>query len=87
MENQKSICQSCGMPMEKEDDFGTEAGGKKSEEYCRFCRKDGAFTDEGVTMVDKIKKNIAIAKQMGMSEEGATSLANKTIPGLKRWNK
>ena len=27
------ICQSCVMPMEKPEDFGTEADGSRNEEY------------------------------------------------------
>jgi hypothetical protein len=87
MENEKQICQSCGMPMEKEEDFGTNADGSKNEEYCRYCYQGGKFTDEGITMEEKIAKNIAIAKQMGMDEEMAKNLANETIPNLKRWQK
>ena len=34
----QNICQSCGMPLEKEDDFGTNANGSKSEEYCFHAR-------------------------------------------------
>ena len=35
MENQnvKRFCQSCGMPLQNEADYGTEAGGARSEEY------------------------------------------------------
>ncbi len=31
---EKKICESCGMPMEKEEDFG---GGKIGNRYCIFC--------------------------------------------------
>ena len=36
MENQnvKRFCQSCGMPLQNEADYGTEARGARSEEYC-----------------------------------------------------
>jgi len=27
-------CESCGMPMQKKDDFG---GGKPNNKYCKFC--------------------------------------------------
>ena len=29
------ICQSCGMPMESEDDFGTNADGSPNSDYCK----------------------------------------------------
>ncbi|KYK26496.1 transcriptional regulator [Euryarchaeota archaeon SM23-78] len=83
MEN--PICQSCGMPMKSEEDFGTELDGEKNSEYCHYCYKNGRFTDEGITMEDKIKKNVKIAKKMGVPEDKAREMANKIIPTLKRW--
>ncbi len=82
----KTICQSCGMPM-SEKDFGTNKDETKNNEYCHFCFKNGKFTDEGITIAEKIKKNIQIAKSMGMPEAKAKALAEGTIPKLKRWRK
>ncbi|GAI16613.1 unnamed protein product, partial [marine sediment metagenome] len=31
------FCQSCAMPMQKPDDFGTNADVSKNEEYCHYC--------------------------------------------------
>lgn len=70
-----------------EGDFGTNANGTKSGEYCHFCFNGGKFTDEGITMEGKIRKNIEIAKGTGMPKEKAKSLAESTIPKLKRWRK
>jgi hypothetical protein len=81
------ICQSCGMPLQNEEDFGTNENGSKNLEYCHFCFQKGRFTDEGITMEEKIEKNIKIAKNMGMSEEKAREMATNTIPNLKRWKK
>jgi hypothetical protein len=33
--------------------------------------KEGRFTDEGITMEQKIAKNIPITKEMGISEDEA----------------
>lgn len=79
------ICQSCGMPLQGDEDFGTNLDGSKNAEYCRFCYKEGKYTDEGITMEKKIEKNIEIAKKMGMAEEQAKKIANSIIPKLKRW--
>jgi hypothetical protein len=81
------ICQSCGMPIQKEQDFGTNSSGSKNGEYCNFCFKNGKFVDEGITMEQKIKKNIEIAKKMGIPEEKAKEMANNIIPKLKRWQR
>lgn len=82
------ICQSCGMPMQKDEDFGTNADGGKNKEYCHFCFKDGKFTDEGITMEEKIEKLVEIAKtRINMPEEKAREMAENTLPKLKRWRK
>jgi hypothetical protein len=75
------------MPLQKEDDFGTNADGNKSEEYCFHCFQNGRFLDEGITLKDKINKNVKFAVQMGMSEAEARKMASKVLPNLKRWIK
>lgn len=82
------ICQSCGMPVQKNEDFGTNADGSKNQEYCHFCFEKGDFTDKGITMEQKIEKIVKIAvSQMNMPEAEAREMANKIIPTLKRWRK
>ena len=83
----KKICQSCGMPLEKEDDFGTNANGSKSEEYCFHCFQNGNFLDDGITLQEKIDKNVKFAVQIGMSESKARKMASEVLPKLKRWKK
>ena len=63
------VCQSCGMLLEKPDDFGTEAEGAQSEEYCTHCFQGGSFTHPDTTMKE-------------LSEYG-TDMA--VLAGLKRW--
>ena len=84
--NKRSVCQSCGMPMKKDEDFGINDDGSRSEEYCKFCFQDGRFTDEGITLQEKIDKltKIGVA-QLGMSEEQARQMAETKLPNLKRW--
>jgi len=73
------------MPLEKERDFGTNSGGSKSEEYCFHCFQNGKFLDEGITLQEKIDKNVKFAVQMGMSEDEARKMASNVLPKLKRW--
>jgi hypothetical protein len=75
------------MPMQKEEDFGTNASGSKSEEYCFHCFQNGKFLDEGITLEEKISKNVKFAVQMGMSENEARKMASEVLPKLKRWKK
>jgi len=83
--SENNTCQSCGMPMAKLSDFGTNKEKRVNTEYCRYCYKEGNFTDPGITMEQKIEKNITIAEKMGMAREDAIALANATIPKLRRW--
>jgi hypothetical protein len=80
------LCQSCGMPLDKAEHFGTDPGGTKNEEYCHYCFENGKFKDQGISMEEKIKKNILIATKMGIPEKKAIEMA-KIIPTLKRWMK
>lgn len=83
---QDPICQSCGMPLRKEADYGTNEDGKKNDEYCFHCFQKGKFVDEGITLQEKMEKNIKFGIQMGMSEEMARNMCETILPKLKRWN-
>ena len=82
------FCQSCAMPMEKPEDFGTEAGGSSSPDYCHFCYQGGKFTDSDRTMegmIDFVSKYMT--EQMKMPEAQARGMMTQFIPTLKRWKK
>jgi hypothetical protein len=79
------ICQSCGMPLRSESDLGTNANGSKNKEYCRFCFKDGQFTDPDITMEQKIDKLVSLAAKMNIPEKSARQMASNLLPTLKRW--
>src|SRR5437773_64901 len=52
-------CQSCGMPLSKDQKGGgTEADGRVSAEYCSHCYLGGAFTDPTLTeeqMMERVR--------------------------------
>jgi len=75
------------MPMTKDADHGTDNDGRTSKEYCTFCYREGKFTDEGITLEQKVEKNVQIAVKMGWPEEKAREMAENIIPKLKRWRK
>ena len=83
----QKICQSCGMPLQKEGDLGTNTDRSKNEEYCFHCFQNGKFLDEGITLEEKINKNVKFAVQMGLSEHEARKMASNVLPKLKRWKK
>ena len=37
------FCQSCGMPLTRAEDFGTNADGSTNFDYCRHCYQDGKY--------------------------------------------
>jgi len=87
--NKGPICQSCGMPMAKQDEFGTNSDGSKSNDYCCFCFQDGNFND-GCTTAEQKSDHIAriVGKIKGTSENQLKDEAKKYLPllkELKRW--
>ncbi len=80
------VCQSCGMPMQVEDDFGTNADGSINLDYCRFCFKDGNFIIPDLTLEQQIERLVDIGMSaLNMPEEKAREMAENTLPDLKRW--
>ena len=87
MKNETKICQSCGMPLDKDPNYGgTNADQSRSGKYCSFCYKDGKFLDEGITLEEKIEMNIQIAVlRMNIPENIARETAQNILPTLERW--
>ncbi|HOJ91894.1 MAG TPA: zinc ribbon domain-containing protein, partial [Saprospiraceae bacterium] len=84
MENKNLICQSCGMPLDKDPyKGGTNLDQSKSDKYCSFCFKEGKFMDEGITLEQKIEKNIKMAVNMGMPQDKAQEMAESILPNLE----
>jgi len=78
------------MPLENEEQKGTEKNGRKSAEYCVYCYADGSFTKD-MTMEDMIRTNIQFLDQwiestgVRMTEEEAIAQLREYLPTLKRW--
>lgn len=81
------ICQSCGMPMQKEEDFGTDEDGSPSTEFCSNCYQNGIFTEPDISMREMIAKVAGILVNMGLTKANAEKAANERIPRLNRWRK
>ena len=79
------------MPL-TEENLGTNADGSKNKEYCMYCYKDGAFTND-CTMeemiefcaqfVDEVNKNMP----QPMTKEQYKQMMQQYFPTLKRWQK
>ena len=84
------FCQSCGMPLTKHEDCGTNADGSINYDYCQYCYKDGKFLQE-CTMdemiehcsqfVDEVNKHMP----QPMTKEEYKTMMQGFFPMLKRW--
>ena len=78
-----SVCQSCAMPLAKAEDFGTEAGDARADEYCTHCYQGGSFPAPDVTMPQMA--DIVAGFVEGVPKDQATEEALANLSGLKRW--
>lgn len=78
-------CQSCGMPMKIDSDFGTNADDSKNEEYCTYCFQKGQFTNLNITMEQMITACTGMMVKYGTPEDQAKKQVQELIPTLKRW--
>jgi len=86
---QEKLCESCGAPMGELDEMygpGTESDGSQSEDYCKQCYVNGAFTNPNTTLEEQIEFVVAVmVNDFGFSPEDAKEQCNAGIPNLKRW--
>ena len=84
------ICQSCGMNMDRIEDFGTNADKTPNDDYCVYCFKDGSFTNN-YTIEEMVENNLKYLeeynKQAGTqySEDEARKQMTELLHMLKRW--
>ena len=62
----EKICQSCAMPITSDDLLGTEKDDSINQDYCKYCYKDGEFTDK-VSMEEYIEICSKFGEQAGMT--------------------
>lgn len=79
------VCQSCSMPIDKDEIIGTNADGSKNNDYCIYCYKDGKFTDNLSTLEEYTEFSLQFAEQVGMTKEEMREHCNRVLPTLKRW--
>lgn len=80
------FCQSCSMPMDAPEKFGTDADGSKNQDYCVHCYQDGEFRDANATLEGMIESCAGImAEKTGIEREQAKAQLSQLMPRLKRW--
>jgi hypothetical protein len=80
----KLFCQSCTMPIDNMEDRGTEKDGSASDLYCKYCYKDGAFTDPKMTL-EQMKNMAVAAMQQQKLPNDIIQRSLNMLPTLKRW--
>lgn len=85
MEKSYKNCQSCGMPMKRDEQGGgTNADGSRSLMYCSHCFQQGNFTQPELTiegMKARVKDKL---KEFGFPGFLA-GIFTRNIPSLLRW--
>lgn len=79
-------CQSCGMPMNNYEDYGTKSDTSKNMEYCKHCYENGEFTSD-LPLDEFTEKQIKLAQRRGIPEPEARRTAYDTLRKLNRWKK
>ena len=80
------FCQSCCMPLDKPEVFGTNADGGRNDLYCHYCFQNGDFTTPDITMEEMLEKCVGIMEQMGLPQEIIEG-TKAYFPQLQRWKK
>ena len=82
----KMFCQSCTMPIDNPEDRGTEKNGAKNDDYCKFCYRDGALINPGMTF-EQMKSIVSDQMQKRGIPDDIIQRSLKSLPHLKRWRK
>lgn len=86
---QGPFCQSCAMPMDKATDeqWGTDADGSRSNEYCAVCYNNGSFISPDMTMEQMIEISAKgwSDSDPSVSFDQALEECKKILPMMKRW--
>lgn len=86
------FCQSCGMPLTKDEDCGKHADGSTNYDYCQYCYKDGHFVQE-CTMEEMIEHCSQFVDEVNkhmpepMTREDYKQMMRGYFPMMKRWRK
>ncbi|HBS47638.1 TPA: transcriptional regulator [Candidatus Dependentiae bacterium] len=78
------ICQSCAMPMQRPEDFGTNLDKTQNKEYCCHCFRNGKFSEPNLTKIQMIENCVNVMNQMQMPQEKIEQI-KIIISSLKRW--
>ncbi len=85
MEKMYKNCQSCGMPLKRDEKGGgTNADGSKSHMFCSKCYEQGKFVQPDMTVEQMQTLVKGKLKEFGFPGLVA-GLFTRNIPKLERW--
>ena len=76
------ICQSCGMPMKKPEEFG---GGDTNSKYCKYCcNEDGSLKSR-----EEVRKNMIkwVMDNKGAPKKEAQKAVDELMNKMPAWKK
>jgi hypothetical protein len=74
------------MPIDNIEDRGTEKNWIPSDQYCKYCYQDGAFTSPDMTLGEMTKITEDAMRKRHLPDN-IIQQSLKMLPTLKRWNK
>lgn len=91
MRTTRQICQSCGMPLNKDKKGGgTEADGSHSTGYCSYCYSDGHFIQPDLTCEEMEKRIFGVTRKLFTAKHFPfptlpARLLARRVRKLQRW--
>lgn len=87
MEQTYKNCQSCGMPMKRDEQGGgTNADGSRSSTYCSHCYAEGSFVQSEITLAQMQQRVKDKLRELGFPRFLIGFMTHGT-PKLLRWRK
>ena len=81
-----ATCESCGMPLARDEDAGTEADGSRSVRYCTYCYRNGAYAEPDLTREGAVERYAPMmAANLGIPIEKAEAMVQQYLSTLPRW--
>jgi transcriptional regulator with XRE-family HTH domain len=86
------VCQSCAMPLQGLEDFGSNADGSANTDYCAHCFKGGGFTHNR-SVEEQVRSNLRFLDAFNQTngtnytEAEALDVLTAHLKTLKRWKR
>ena len=80
----KNFCQSCSMPVDGPELWGTEKDGSGNPVYCKYCYRDGSFINPDLTL-EEMRFRIIDRMEKAKIPADIVEAAVSKLPFLKRW--